>query len=98
MLCDFEEEDGKHILVWCQGDVSGVPEMIIRDPKKSKKQRRGVKKTKTVAQRKENNNVILTWDEKYTREDEVNPTIQTLLISKWNKHTEGSWRFVLNDK
>ena len=98
VLCDFEEEDGKHILVWCQGDVSGVPEVIIRDPKKSKKQRRGVKKTKTVTQRKENNNVILTWDKKYTREDEVNPTIQTLLISKWNRHTEGSWRFVLNDK
>ena len=82
MLCDFEEEDGRHILVWWQGDVSEVPEVIIRDPEKSKKQRRGVKKTKTVTPQKENKIVIITWGKKYIRKDGDNPTTETLLVGK----------------
>ena len=36
-LCDFEEEDGSHILVWCQGEVSGMPEAMVMNIGKQKR-------------------------------------------------------------
>ncbi len=43
---------------------------------------------------------IVTWDEEYLGKDkhgnlEPAVTSQKLLLSKWNKHSVGAWRFVL---
>ena len=35
------------------------------------------------------------WEDEYMYEGGVNPTKQKKLKSKWNKHVEGYWRFVL---
>ena len=44
-----------------------------------------------VAVRK-GNKVHVKWDKKYLREGDSEVTEEKFLVSKWNKHTEESWR------
>ena len=41
---------------------------------------------------KKGNKVHVKWDKKYLREGDSAVTEETLLVSKWNKHTEESRR------
>lgn len=92
VLCEYYEEDGTPFFCWAKGVVEGIPS---KGGKKSSKGKTKIKKGKKEA---ENQFAIVKWGEEYCVSGETDTTRQKLLKSKWNKHSPGAWRFVLESK
>ena len=100
VLSKYFDENDEPIFVWAKGEVTGVPEpkAIARGGKRG-----GKGKGKNNTQNVVNDIVIVTWDKEYLGKDkktgELKPatTSQRLMVSKWNKHSPGAWRFVLRE-
>ena len=93
VLCEYFDEEDVPFYCWSKGTVDAVP---TKDGQmNNKKGNKSNKKKKSVDA---NNIAIILWDEEYCVEGSPNRTQQKLLKSKWNKHTPGAWRFVLETK
>ena len=88
VLYKYFEDDGSVVNVWCKCTVEGL---YVKKTNNTKSKRKANAKVTS------NNEVIIRWDAAYLRYGDVNPTRQKLLVSKWNKHDEKSWRFILNE-
>ena len=90
VLCEYYEEDGTPFFCWAKGVVEAIPS----------KERKSSSKGKTKKGKKEaaNQFAIVKWDEEYCESGGTDTTKQKLIKSKWNKHSPGAWRFVLESK
>ena len=46
---------------------------------------------------KGNSKVHIRWDDAYLKKGDPKVTEERFLVSKWNKHVEESWRFVISE-
>ena len=90
VLCEYYEEDGTPFFCWAKGVVEAIPSKGGKSSSKGK--------TKKGKKEAEHEFVIVKWGEEYCVSGETDTTRQKLLKSKWNKHSPGAWRFVLESK
>ena len=84
------------LLVWAEGEAVTLPE-----PKKTRRRKRKGN-SKVVEEPKDDNCVIVMWDEQYLGKDENgkvegNPQLMTLLKTKYYKHVETDWGCILSN-
>ena len=97
VLFKYYDDDSEPMFVWTNGEVTGVQE-----PRKGKRGGKG-KKNSTSTKAAANDIVIVKWDTEYlgidkeTGKQEPDTTSHQLIVSKWNKHGPGAWRFILGE-
>ena len=81
MIVNCTDDYGSEELSWCQGAIQ-----CVSNGSNMPKEEGGFHKSGDVS---------VLWDENKVRDEEESITIVSLLVSKFNKHVENSWRLDL---